>query len=292
MGFVEIIMPPPIRTLSSQESRLVLNLTEQARREIARSEVAQTLGISLASADQLIRSLRRKGWIERASWGRYLLIPPNQGPEALGDSNLLALASRIAEPYYIGYGTAAAHYGLTTQMRNVIWLVTPQRVRNRALQDAEVRIVSPVARKFFGFNAVDVFGYPVMLSDIEKTTIDCIDRPDLCGSIGEAALILAAASRRFDWHKVADYLDRIRSTSLVRRFGWLADRIDAQMPSEVRERLQKYLKSAPVPILGPKIAAPGAVGYDAVWRLAVNVSAEEFHGSAGLGKPRQIKKRK
>jgi hypothetical protein len=30
----------------------------------------------------------------------------------LGNSNLLALASRIADPYYIGFSTAAAHYGL------------------------------------------------------------------------------------------------------------------------------------------------------------------------------------
>jgi len=55
--------------------------------------------------------------LERATWGEYLLIPPEQGPDALGDSNLLALASRIANPYYIGFSSAAAHYGLTTQHR-------------------------------------------------------------------------------------------------------------------------------------------------------------------------------
>ena len=43
---------------------------------------------------------------ECAFWGEYL---PEQGPDALGDSKLLALASRIANPYYIGFGTAEAH---------------------------------------------------------------------------------------------------------------------------------------------------------------------------------------
>jgi predicted transcriptional regulator of viral defense system len=42
---------------------------------------------------------------------------------------MLALASRIANPYYIGFSTAAAHFGLTTQHRNVIFLVTPVRLR-------------------------------------------------------------------------------------------------------------------------------------------------------------------
>jgi hypothetical protein len=48
-----------------------------------------------------------------------LLIPAEQGPDVLGDSNLLARASRVADPYYIGFATAA-HYGLTTQQRNII----------------------------------------------------------------------------------------------------------------------------------------------------------------------------
>src|SRR3984957_20427429 len=55
------------------------------------------------SRRNVIESLRRKSWLERATWGEYLLIPPEQGPDALGDSNLLALASRIADPYYIGF---------------------------------------------------------------------------------------------------------------------------------------------------------------------------------------------
>jgi predicted transcriptional regulator of viral defense system len=54
--------------------------------------------------------------------------PAGPRADALGETNLLALASRVADKYYLGYGTAAAHYGLTTQHRNVIWLVTPERL--------------------------------------------------------------------------------------------------------------------------------------------------------------------
>ena len=117
------------RSLSPQESRVVLALSEQRRRETTRAEIVELLGVTPKAADHVIESLRRKGWLERATWGEYLLIPPEQGPDALGDSNLLALASRIANPYYIGFSTAAAHYGLTTQHRNVIFVVTPLRLR-------------------------------------------------------------------------------------------------------------------------------------------------------------------
>ena len=107
----------PTRSLSPQESRVVLALSERGRRETTRAEIVELLGVTPKAADHVIESLRRKGWFERATWGEYLLIPPEQGPDALGDSNLLALASRITNRYYFGFGTAAAHYGLTTQHR-------------------------------------------------------------------------------------------------------------------------------------------------------------------------------
>ena len=278
------------RSLSPQESRVVLALTEQGRREIGRPEIVHLLGVSPKAADHVIHSLRRKGWLERASWGKYLLIPPDQGPEALGESNLMALASRIAEPYYIGYGTAAAYYGLTTQHRNVIWLVTPVHLRDRRVRDAEVRIVNLVPQKFFGFGPGDVLGYKVIISDREKTVIDCIDRPELAGGAGEAAYILATASRRFDWQKATDYLERIGSKALVRRFGWLVDHAGADLPAGDRERLLRLAGHSRKAFFGPKEEVKGAIGYDDKWRLFANVTPEELHGSAGLGRRRTVKR--
>jgi predicted transcriptional regulator of viral defense system len=212
----------------------------------------------------------------------------------LGDSNLLAHASHIATPYYIGYGTAAAHYGLTTQHRNVIVLVTPAHVRERHVGESRVRIVNPAPKKFFGFESVNVLGYNVMISDREKTAIDCIDRPALAGGAGEAATILATASRRFDWNKAAEYLERIGSGALVRRFGWLADHVKAELPQEVRERLQRLAARSRKAWLGPapEREVPGAIGYDRTWHLFVNVPREELHGSAGLGRRKAIRKEK
>jgi predicted transcriptional regulator of viral defense system len=286
-------MEPLTRSLSTQESKVVLALTERGRREATRGEIVELLGGSAKAADHVIESLRRKGWLQRATWGEYLLIPPEQGPDALGDSNLLALASRVADPYYIGFSTAAAHYGLTTQHRNVIFVVTPVRLRAREVGEARVRIVNPSANKFFGFEPVDVLGYKVMISDREKTALDCIDRPALAGGVGEAAMILATASRRFDWTKAVDYLQRIGSGSLVRRFGWLADHVAADMPPEIRERLTGLTGGGSTRArLGPLHfhAVQDAIGYDKTWRLFVNVSREELHGSAGLGRRKTVKK--
>jgi predicted transcriptional regulator of viral defense system len=282
------------RSLSLQESRVVLALSERGQRETTREEIVKLLGGRPKVADHVIESLRRKGWLERATWGQYLVIPPEQGPEALGNSNLLALASRIANPYYIGFGTAAAHYGLTTQHRKVIFVVTPVRLRPRDVGESRVRIVNLSTNKFFGFESLDVLGYKVMISDREKTAIDCIDHPALAGGVGEAATILATASRRFDWTKAADYLERIDSGALARRFGWLADYAKADVPRAVRDRVLTLAGQSRKTWLGPDPAraraVQGAIGYDETWRLFVNVKREELHGSAGLGRRKVLKK--
>jgi len=286
------IMDHSVRTLSPQESRVVLALAEQKRRAVGRPEIIKLLGVSAKAADNVIESLRRKGWLERASWGEYLVIPPEEGPDALGETNLLALASRIADPYYIGYGSAAAHYGLTTQHRRVIFVVTSVRVRERQVGEGRVRVVNPKPGKFFGFAPVDVFGFKVMMSDREKTAIDCIDRPALAGAVAEAVSILATASRRFDWPKVAEYLERMDSTALVRRFGWVMDHVKADMPADIRERLLRFAARGPRTWMGPNPTTKvrGAIGYDKTWRLFVNVPRDELRESAGIGRRKALKK--
>ena len=280
------------RSLSPKESRVVLALTENHRRDATREEIRRVLGGTRNAADHIIHSLRRKGWLERAAWGKYLLVPPDQGPDVLGDSNLLALASRIVNPYYIGFGTAAARYGLTTQHRNTIFLVTPARRRERNLGRTRVRIITQAARKFFGFEPVDVLGYKVMMSDREKTALDCIDYPELAGGVGEAAVILASASRRFDWAKATDYLARINSGALVRRVGWLLDHVKAEVPSETRARLFELASRSRKTWLGSEPARErairGAIGFDEIWRVYVNVAPDELWGSAGIAQRKTV----
>ena len=281
-----------IRSLSPLESRVVLGLAERSKREVTRQEIIGLLETTPEAADHVVRSLRKKGWLECASWGKYLLIPPEHGPEALGESNVLALASLVTEPYYIGYGTAATYYGMTTQHRHVVWLVAPQHLRDRRILNVEIRIVNPSPKKFFGFTAVDVLGFEVQMSDREKTAIDCVDRPDLSGGISDAAYILARASQKMNWDKAIDYLFRMESVALMRKFGWLADRIGADIPDHLRTRLLDEARTRrTVAILGPRTPSKEVIGYQREWKLSANVSESDLAESNGLAKRHTIERR-
>ena len=56
-----IAMDFPTRSLSSQESRVVLALTEQGRRDATRAEIIRLLGGSPKAVDHIIQALRKKG---------------------------------------------------------------------------------------------------------------------------------------------------------------------------------------------------------------------------------------
>jgi predicted transcriptional regulator of viral defense system len=112
--------------------------------------------------------------------------------------------------------------------------------------------------------------------------------------VGEAASILATACRRFDWTKAADYLKRIGSGALARRFGWLVDFVKADVPPEIRNSLFRLANSSRNTWLGPNPAntnvVQNAIGYDETWHLFVNVTPEELQGSAGLGRRKAARK--
>ena len=264
------------RSLSSTESRLVLGLSEEGRRELTRRDAIERFALSAKSADDILRSLVRKGWLARAGRGKYLLIPPEWGATPLGESNTLALASQLTPDGYIAFSTAAAHWGLTTQLRSVIWVVTRKHARNRHINDSEVRFVRLPLKAMFAIGRVEVYGYPVPMSDREKTVLDCIAFPDRAGGIAEASAILAKAARRWQWEKAVDYLERLGNTALIQKFGYLCSAAHLTLPDSLRARLRTRLKPSSRTYLVPRARGTSEPHYDREWGVVVNVDPDSL----------------
>ncbi len=86
-----------LRTLGPAESRVVLSFREQGRTVVRTADVLDLLG-SENSARKVIRNLLRKGWLSRIVGGRYMLLPPEHGPENLGENNILATRRQRSSP--------------------------------------------------------------------------------------------------------------------------------------------------------------------------------------------------
>jgi predicted transcriptional regulator of viral defense system len=156
-------MDSNLRTLGPAESKVVLSFREQGRTVVRASDVLDLLG-SENSARKVIRNLLRKGWLSRIVGGRYMLLPPEHGPENLGENNILALAAAAVEPSYIGWWSAAAYHGLTTQKPMAVFVAVLRQTPSRTIEGSKVRFVRVAQRKFFGHQTYNVYGRLVSIS--------------------------------------------------------------------------------------------------------------------------------
>ncbi|NJD18293.1 MAG: hypothetical protein FIA95_03295, partial [Gemmatimonadetes bacterium] len=130
--------------------------------------------------------------------------------------------------------------------------------------------------RFFGSHTFRIGESAVDVTDIEKTIIDCLDRPDLSGGVAEVARALEDGAGKIDWERTTEYLRRIRSGAVVKRLGFLVESLDISRPPEpsVLGQWQDLLTAgiSPLDPSSPRKAHRIATR----WRIGVNLPEDGF----------------
>ena len=208
-----------LRTLGKAESKVVLSLREEGRSLVQTADILGILGTDVpeTTARKVIRNLVRKGWLSRIVGGKYMLLPPEHGPQNLGENNVLALAAAAVQPSYIGWWSAASWHGFTTQKPMTVFVAVTRQTPQKLIEDSAVRFVKVTARKFFGSQTYDVYGRDVAISSPAKTLIDCLDRPDLAGGPAELVRIAHSALGEADPHDLLAAATAMKSKAVLQR---------------------------------------------------------------------------
>jgi predicted transcriptional regulator of viral defense system len=270
-----------VRSLSTTEARVILSAEADGREEISLSAIQRYAGVRRGFARKLAHTLLVKGWVQRIGRGRYLLNPASHGADAIPDTDPLRVGSRLVRPYYFGYATAAELWGFLLQPGRVYYLVTPTRTSIRVAGPAQFRLVRVAPRRFFGSAPMERRQQSITVSDVERTVLDCIDRPEFSGGIGGAAQVVARAKRRMSWDRVAEYLDRLGRRSLAARFGFLAERVRPEWPPP-SAWVKRFLPRPDDPWvpLGPPRAYGRSGPRDSRWHIIQNVPDRQLFAEA------------
>ena len=264
-----------LRTLGRNEARVVLSFREQGRGVVTVADVISLLG-NRGTTRKVIHNLLRKGWLTRLKRGRYLFLPPEYGPESIGENNPIALASAVIDPSYVGWWSAAFFHGLTTQKPMTITVATLRQVPARTVEGNEILFVKVVPRKFFGFQNYEVYGREARLSTPAKTLVDCLDRPKLAGGVAEVARIVYGASTVIAPEEVAGAALRMKSTSALQRLGFLAELVGWKWPSGVRQRVRDAIPASTRSPFGRPDLKPGDLGYVKAWGVIVHATESDL----------------
>jgi predicted transcriptional regulator of viral defense system len=268
-------METNLRSLGPNEAHVVLSLRADNRSVVSTTDIAAILG-SKPKANKVIYNLVRKGWLIRLVAGRYLLLPPEHGPTNLGENNALAVASAIAEQSYIAWWSAAAYYGFTTQKPMTVTVAVRRQMPTRIIEGTEIRFITVVPRKFFGFSSETLYDRPIKISTKAKTVVDCLDRPDLAGGPSELARIVLGASDAVLFADALIAAQRMKSIALLQRLGALSDLTGWAMSPALRKQLRCAIPKSARTTLGRQERDAHDIGYIPEWGLSINLPQRDL----------------
>lgn len=213
-----------------------------------------------------------KGLLIKVSKKTYWVVPFGQDADNyLPDWHLLTEPLAGGSRYYIGYYSALQIHGLITQPS-----LKEQVVRERhktesvVLKGVEFQFIYHNAKHFFGVKKVWIDSYnKVPCSDLEKTMIDCLYMPAYAGGIVEVAKALWMARETLNYDKLLEYAKRFDSQVVMKRLGYLLDKLEIQ--TEIIEQL-RGLRSATVSPLDTEV--PNAGKISTKWSIRQNVDIE------------------
>jgi predicted transcriptional regulator of viral defense system len=233
------------------------------------------LGIPYEKAKLIVNRLTAKGWLIALSRGGYLIVPLEAGVEGRYSEHEFVIASHLVEPYYIGYWSALQHHGLTEQMPATVFVASTKSVKKRirVILDSRYRIVTVVEHKFFGFEGVTVANSTVSISTKAKSIADCLDHPEYCGGIDEAAKAIWAARDGVSVAEVADIGRRMGNSAILKRLGFLAELLDLGTAEALIDRLHRDIGKG-YSLLDPLGRREGR--HSTRWGLILNVPEESI----------------
>lgn len=196
---------------------------------------------SYSALKELLSDMVRRGLLMRLKKGLYYLIPYEQDPETfMPDWHLLAQPLTKGTQHYIGYYSALQIHNLITQPS-----LKEQFVVDKQLRPSQIN-VKGVAFQFIYHNQEHFFGAKkiwidsfnkVMCSDLEKTVIDCLFKPDYAGGIVEVAKAIYMSKDKIKFNQLFDYAIKFNAQAVIKRLGFILELLEIK--TGIIDRLQE-----------------------------------------------------
>ncbi|MBN2491922.1 MAG: type IV toxin-antitoxin system AbiEi family antitoxin domain-containing protein [Planctomycetes bacterium] len=274
------------RTLSQNESRVVLDLEWRGQKIVTLAEVRETLACSAGYARFLVHQLIKKGWLERIRPGLYQLVPAERGRAGVADTNPLVAGAVLVSPYFFSFGTACTHHGLTEQVFSEVFIVTRVRRKPQIVRGKRFVFVPVSEERFYGFTEQRVLGAAVQMATVERALIDALDRPRYGGGIGEVSRIVARAATRVSWNGLIDCFRRFGVSAVAQRLGYLLEVNGADVPADALAGLRDLVRPGSKIPLGPGAKWGRHGSLSRAWGVIENVPHDVLIESGARSKRR------
>lgn len=175
---------------------------------------------------KLLSDMTKRGLIMRLKDGLYNIIPYEINSEYFPNWHLVADNLVQNEKYYIGFYSALDIHGLITQPSLIEFIVSKKQFipKKQLIKNIRFEYIKYNDQHFFGFEKtwIDNFN-KVWCSDLEKTIIDCLYKPQYSSGITEIVKAIYKSKNKLDSNKMKLYLDKFNAQVVLKRLGFILE---------------------------------------------------------------------
>lgn len=233
--------------ISTQSNEILTYFNQLDQACFDYSEAVQALPNSSESAlKELLSDMVKRGLLMRLKKGLYYVIPYEKEPDAfMPDWHLLAPPLTKGTDHYIGYYSALQIHNLITQpsLKEQIVVAKQMRPSSLKIKDISFQFIYHNEKHFFGYKKIWIDNFnKVLCSDLEKTIVDCLFKPDYAGGIVEIARAIYTSKDEIKFDKLLDYTEQFQSQAVIKRLGFLLELLEIN--TNITEQLQKQKTSS------------------------------------------------
>ena len=223
------------KTLSNKSAEVIKHFNDLNKPAFTLDEAYLLLKMSTKDAvKKLMRDMIKRGLLLRLKEGIYWIIPYEQEPKSYFPNWHMIAKYLVGDAdYYIGYYSAMEIHSLITQPSLVERIVVNKQIRPTILKIESIKFQFIYHNKnhFFGNKKIWIDGFnKVNCSDLEKTFIDGLYKPDYAGGIVEIAKALYKSKDKIDYQKLYHYCERFKTQSVIKRLGFLLELLEINNP--------------------------------------------------------------
>ena len=197
-------------------------------------KIAKSMGLKTTSVSYLLRTLSSQKLIRPIYKGNYVI-----------EDNILTgsplhkfeIAMHLAKEGAIGCWSAMSYHSLSDQVLSKVYVLAPyMNEKKRSLYQYKIDgydylLIQIQKEHFWGIERQFVGEVKINITDLERTLIDGLMRPNYCGGFREVLNAFAIAKNRIDIDKIIDYGSRC-SIAVQKRLGWVLSHLSIENIAE------------------------------------------------------------
>ncbi len=186
------------------------------------------------SVKALLSDMAQRGLLMRLKEGVYYIIPYEKDAASFMPDWHLVAGNLVGDAaYYIGYYSALQIHNVITQPSLKEQVVVSKQFRPSVLtiKDVPFQFIYHNTNHFFGSKKVWIDDYhKVQCSDLEKTIIDCLFKPEYAGGIVEVSKAIFISRKDINFTKLLEYAQKFQSQAVIKRLGFLLELLEISTP--------------------------------------------------------------